>query len=773
MPLAPVKTASKKDSIWKDLDEDVFRRNIVALAHAFNDVPGDSWDYSLTDWKGRHPVEQKTQHRLSFEDEQRVADDLAYIAASKKSGEAISAVALEETSNPPENTESSCISSLFHTVVTLDQERLRVRICSRHKGIPLYQDLIALLPELRKKPATRPHAELLTSVCNDYQLLDRGFPDHAEKIRCLQKAVKSSFIFCKAIAESTDTRLPARAALKNKRMQQVGKIGRYWGLCVYLAKTVSVYKELFKNMHLKTLKPFKPSQSVISTKVPQQCKTVRCYVHAEIQLVIFYGMTPSLIGQKPRAVGVSKAACYLCNLFIKLHDQYFISYTHGRLYDQWTLPDLIEFSPEQRQQYRSILQEMNRVCNSSAFRKSKVTKHFPPESSHDIHANALLSPPAASTVTGSSSQITIKGLSLNGQLEDATAVPQNLTIAIPRQTEIGSVHDASKGTSSIHQSLDVSRDIDPSAVDGLANVRGPSPSRRAQVPANDPSNVARGSVKELGSVSVNVASEETSSNHQSPRVSCAQSKVDEPEDVRQPSPSTQIQNITIKPEALAPGSVNEVPGETSSNRQSPRVSQSMIDEAEHARQPSLSDRTPNTAVNPNGPAPDSPTETESRSVPQLSEIISSTPEPPRASHDHSLGNGSKDEDLEHSSNRLLNASSDVARISAPISSSSTDISVSARNLPRERTLSQHRPCSFRVQGIHVYFEAEEATRGRVTAKKLPNDAKIPASAINVDAMAPGDVVDLHRDNAKSILHLDLYRSGHQSFGIDLEWLLPA
>jgi hypothetical protein len=34
----------------------------------------------------------------------------------------------------------------------------------------------------------------------------------------------------------------------------------------------------------------------------------------------------------------SKRACYLCQLFIQLHGQYFIPSTHGKLYDTWKWP---------------------------------------------------------------------------------------------------------------------------------------------------------------------------------------------------------------------------------------------------------------------------------------------------------------------------------------------------------------------------------------------------------------------------------------------------
>ncbi len=60
-------------------------------------------------------------------------------------------------------------------------------------------------------------------------------------------------------------------------------------------------------------------------------------VHAEIQLLFFYELNSKRL--RSRVIYFSKSACYLCHLFFKLHDQFYISRTHDRLYYKWTLPD--------------------------------------------------------------------------------------------------------------------------------------------------------------------------------------------------------------------------------------------------------------------------------------------------------------------------------------------------------------------------------------------------------------------------------------------------
>ena len=59
-------------------------------------------------------------------------------------------------------------------------------------------------------------------------------------------------------------------------------------------------------------------------------------LHAEIQLLLFYESHPGL--PRPRVICSSKSACFLCNLFIKLHGTFFIPSAHGRLYDTWKWP---------------------------------------------------------------------------------------------------------------------------------------------------------------------------------------------------------------------------------------------------------------------------------------------------------------------------------------------------------------------------------------------------------------------------------------------------
>ena len=68
-------------------------------------------------------------------------------------------------------------------------------------------------------------------------------------------------------------------------------------------------------------------------------------VHAEIQILLFYEQNPDLL--RPRLIGSSKSACYLCDLFIHQHQVFQVSRSHGRLYDRWVLPrQVLDPSPD-------------------------------------------------------------------------------------------------------------------------------------------------------------------------------------------------------------------------------------------------------------------------------------------------------------------------------------------------------------------------------------------------------------------------------------------
>lgn len=174
--------------------------------------------------------------------------------------------------------------------------------------------------------------------------------------------------------------------LYNKHIRQVDKIGRYWGLCKSMTENSRKFAEAFTDVQLEVLRPFQEKTSSIAFT---DGKRARCLVHAEMQIIAFYSTASNATLKKPRIIGTSKSACYLCNLFIHIHNRFFTTQTHGRLYERWNFPDLENFDPRERVDLRRILLEMDQELQI-AFVKAKES----PEKRNHPMGSWLTLPPA-------------------------------------------------------------------------------------------------------------------------------------------------------------------------------------------------------------------------------------------------------------------------------------------------------------------------------------------------------------------------------------------
>ncbi|KAL8821385.1 MAG: hypothetical protein Q9191_007318 [Dirinaria sp. TL-2023a] len=93
------KTASRKHSIWRRVGEDEFRRHVVALKRKSNGVPALPSVHSLREWERDHPRQCNGSRKLDLAIEQRLADDIAFIAAATEGVKLVSAVGIEEFTN--------------------------------------------------------------------------------------------------------------------------------------------------------------------------------------------------------------------------------------------------------------------------------------------------------------------------------------------------------------------------------------------------------------------------------------------------------------------------------------------------------------------------------------------------------------------------------------------------------------------------------------------------------------------------------------------------
>ena len=65
-----VDTASPRNSIWQQVRWDTFRKHIVSLQRATNEVPGDPKVHSASEWQAEHADDVGTKRLLPFNVEQ-------------------------------------------------------------------------------------------------------------------------------------------------------------------------------------------------------------------------------------------------------------------------------------------------------------------------------------------------------------------------------------------------------------------------------------------------------------------------------------------------------------------------------------------------------------------------------------------------------------------------------------------------------------------------------------------------------------------------------
>ena len=268
-----------------------------------------------------------------------------------------------------------CRVQVLKSVIRLNRDRILSRMRLSLGGIPSFMRaganagtadrLQRVLERMRGSTSTRAGKNLIknlsalemvfqniltsTSTTLDLQLLQ------------LEEAVKQSYntvsgdgqmVFWDSLDHAG---LDPREYFNNKHIMQIDKLSAYWRIPKTLVREArrKRSRRLFANMSIQYVEPFEPIQSAISLKG----KAVSCHVHAEVQLITHYALTKT-VPRPPRAIGTSKAACFLCHLFITHYGGFMVSTAHGRLFDQWTIPDLAEYSPEQVQHLRTVIRKM-------------------------------------------------------------------------------------------------------------------------------------------------------------------------------------------------------------------------------------------------------------------------------------------------------------------------------------------------------------------------------------------------------------------------------
>lgn len=411
------RTASPSRSIWTPLPEDVFRQHLVALEQRTNAVPMDPQVFPLP-IPGTTTTTTTTTHTLPLQTEHRLASALAFLAAVDQGAQSVAAACLEEHVAPaprltvrfaaldlasPETKaalqdllDALCAPSphtsdaqvhedvLFAKLVSLHQARLLARLRSRRWQKPAYlraqhkKPLCADLANVRhrvqflyakKEAAERAAVEArvarLAAVYEAFENADERDDEH--ECSALEGVVRASFAFCTddavrgyaaRLAESVNNGTPTqKVAAALKTLRQVEKVGCYLRIARQLVATRDAHAALFgRGVEVAFLRPY----AGVATGVGYEAWATSVHVHAEVQLAVHYDVEGVREGVlRPRTLGTSKWLCYLCYVFLREHAGFAPANTHGRLYDQWTIPDLEEYGAELVARYRGIVRAVD------------------------------------------------------------------------------------------------------------------------------------------------------------------------------------------------------------------------------------------------------------------------------------------------------------------------------------------------------------------------------------------------------------------------------
>lgn len=414
-----IRTSAPEQSIWRDLPETKFRQHLINLEQRTNAVPVESQMFAPTstqthaDSNGWPPVEI----------EQQFADDLAYIAAVHEGAQSVAAVCLIRQQEPvplfralfaAADTIAEPVKTMLRSICDLLQERSANAstddnaIAEKILSMILGQHEAKILGRLRsrfwekpeylirshKKPLWQDFANVVHRAQHTYpgkrqRKVRQELEDHILALRSLYEQLEqssatmltgwlnslitSTYTFCTSTSTkqfATDLsrqRATSQIAAALKCLHQLEKIGAYWRISLDLVRNLESFPLAFRNIHMEFLQPYEP----VSTEIAYEPWAKSCHVHAEVQLLVTCDLAQqeqsrgevNVLAAELRALGTSKYLCYLCYLFMKLHGVVRPRNTHGRLYDQWTVPDLEIFSAETRHRYRLILARMDAlVC---------------------------------------------------------------------------------------------------------------------------------------------------------------------------------------------------------------------------------------------------------------------------------------------------------------------------------------------------------------------------------------------------------------------------
>ena len=327
----------------------------------------------------------------------------------------------------------------------MDYFRILSRLRSRHaKGPPRDKEKPILLTLLRtaiNDQSVQPNTGLTSSELETVQTktdelaaLFMRFEDtsgHSPLSVEVQDVVMDIITRGHELASQTKLRWALESSklepgLKSFLPEAIEKLSRYYSISYLLVRAARTKEyTIFRSISIETFSiqgPYQPTdidrtlhpltalQGVIRPGTPAQSKALRpslekCLekplelalkdfrsivtdyyksvkVHAEIQLLFFYELNMDKL--RPRVISSNKGACYLCNLFFKLHGRFHVPRTHGRLYYKWALPAWHILLPTAcRREFSALMDQLWNVLRDktkAALARGPARANYPNES---------------------------------------------------------------------------------------------------------------------------------------------------------------------------------------------------------------------------------------------------------------------------------------------------------------------------------------------------------------------------------------------------------
>jgi len=440
------RTAQAQSSIWSSISENTFRQHLVVLQERTNAVPIDPEVFEISQWSQQNDH----NHTLPIAIEQQLADDFARLVAVDEGAQSVSAVCIEESyegkgltlrfaalnverneaikstletvseimlqvsTSEGRGTENPNVQLLDH-IVRLHFLRLLARLRSSkwmkpkylaksHKK-PLWQDFTNLHHRVghlyaKKEKNLRLQVEsivlMLMNVYHEFETRSAE-NEHEHMMRIINvsyETLGSDLLkdLLRRLEGGVNVTPTNQVASAIKCLRQVEKIAGYRRICENLVSTALNYAQLFQNgLQYEYLIPY----TNVPTEIGYESWAKTCHVHAEVQLVVYYDLVARQGAKQtqnmrfPRCIGISKWLCYLCYRFLEAHGTFFPSKTHGRLYDQWTVPDIAEYEDSIVTRYREVLQKMDDVVVRQAENEPELWRIEPMTSVDVVHTAAI------------------------------------------------------------------------------------------------------------------------------------------------------------------------------------------------------------------------------------------------------------------------------------------------------------------------------------------------------------------------------------------------